>query len=136
VLAGGCGQTRVLTAAAPPPWATAGFTGAPLVPWALSDSGQSLAYLFAKQLVAGVREDGTSNKVLWVMKGMGTLRVTAHPAAGAVPSIEIGGQMTNVNQLPTPVDLPAAGCWSFDLSWGKTADHMSLQVLPQGPLLN
>ena len=81
----------------PPPWATAGFTGAPLVPWASSDSGQSLAYLFAKQLVAGVREDGTSNKVLWVMKGMGTLRVTAHPAAGAVPSIEIGGQMTNVN---------------------------------------
>src|SRR5438045_8453160 len=64
VLAGGCGKTVVLARPAPPPWAVEGFRGDIAVPWALSESGRSLAYLFARQLVAGgVRDDGSANKI-------------------------------------------------------------------------
>jgi hypothetical protein len=135
VLAGGCGKTDVLTRAAPPPWALAGFRGDIAVPWALSESGKSVAYLFARQLVAGgVRGDGSANKILWVIKDVGIPHISAHLAGATAPTIDIGGQGTNGNQLPTIVDLPAPGCWSFDLSWSAISDHISLQVLPRGSL--
>ena len=99
----------------------------------MSESGKSLAYLFATQLVArGVRPDGSSNKVLWVSKGVGAPRITAHPADSNSPTVEIGGQVTNGNQMPSMVDLPSSGCWSFDLSWGHTKDRIELNVLPEG----
>jgi hypothetical protein len=136
IVSGGCEKTQVLTGIAPPQWALAGFSGKPTqLPWALSDSGRSLAYLFATHLVAGgVRRDGSSNKVLWVVKHAGAPAITAHPAGAATPRIDIGGQGTNGNQMPSSVDLPSPGCWSFELSWGKSTDRLSLEVLPQASL--
>jgi len=120
----------------PPSWALSGFVDLPTgLPWALSDSGKSVAYLFARQLVAGnTREDGTSNKVLWVTKGNGPARISARLLDANVPDVEIRGQVTNGNQTPTLVDLPSPGCWTFDLAWGRTKDRIQLQVLPEGSL--
>lgn len=136
VVSGGCGKTQVMKGIAPPEWALAGFSGnATWLPWALSDSGRSVAYLFSKQLVAGgVRRDGSSNKILWASKDGGIPSITAHPAGAATPRIDISGQGTNGNQMPSSVDLPSPGCWSFELSWGKSTDRISLEVLPKGSL--
>src|ERR1019366_10028083 len=71
--AGGFAGT-VLTDAEPPAWAQGGWTHPKVtpwaVPWALGTQGDTVAYVFATQLVAGVspRADGTSNKILWESK--------------------------------------------------------------------
>ena len=38
------------------------------MPWALGTNDDTVAYLFATQLVAGPRVDGSQNKVLWEAK--------------------------------------------------------------------
>src|SRR5258708_8434229 len=68
--AGGCAGT-VLTDAAPPAWAQGGWNvakGRPWgVPWALGSGGQAVAFVFARELVAGGRPrvDGSNHKMLW-----------------------------------------------------------------------
>src|SRR5205814_8600326 len=63
---GGCAATHVLVHTGPPEWARAGFNygaGDWALPWALSDSGNVVAHLFARQLVAsGERPDGSRSE--------------------------------------------------------------------------
>ena len=59
-----------MTDAVPPVWAQGGWSAAKGAPWpvpcALGTNDDTVAYLFAAQLVAGVspRVDGSQNKVL------------------------------------------------------------------------
>jgi len=71
---------------------------------------------------------GRSNKILWVSKLVADGRplwiratldgtgqtVTREVASGPGPSI---------------IDLPAAGCWSFGLSWSGHQDHLKLRYV-------
>jgi hypothetical protein len=131
--AGGCAGT-VLTDAVPPVWAQGGWTvvkGQPWgVPWALGTGGQAVAFVFAGQLVAGnsPRIDGTNNKVLWVAKGSSSNFVVAGiPPGGTQPAVRVNGG-------PSIVDAPAAGCWTFRLTWGaaEATSTINLEVLPAG----
>jgi hypothetical protein len=131
--AGGCAGT-VLTDAEPPVWAQGGWNvvkGQPWsVPWALGTGGQAVAYLFARQLVAGnsPRADGTNNKVLWVAKGNSSnFLVAGIPPGGTQPAVRVNGG-------PSIVDAPAAGCWTFRLTWGagEATSTINLEVLPAG----
>jgi hypothetical protein len=135
--AGGCAGT-VLTDGAPPVWAQGGWNvtkGDPWsVPWALGTGGDAVAFLFARQLVAGQspRLDGTNNKVLWVANGTPTnFVVDGLPPGGSNPVVSVNGG-------PSIVDVPSAGCWTFRLQWGSPgATHsstISLQALPTGTL--
>jgi hypothetical protein len=133
--AGGCGGT-VLTDAEPPVWAQGGWNvvkGAPWsVPWALGSGGNAVAFVFARQLVAGSspRTDGTNNKVLWVAKGTATSFVVAGIPPGATqPAVTVNGG-------PSIVDVPSAGCWKFQLTWGaaQASSTINLDVLPVGSL--
>jgi hypothetical protein len=140
--AGGCAGTFVSATTAPPAWARAGFTfpaQGPGIPWAVGKPPDAVAYLFATQLVAGgSRSDHSSNKVLWVTQEPPEgLQIQGHPLGRFEPTIAISGQLTNGNQLPSIVDVPTPGCWSFDVSWGRRPRHMStinLDVLPAGTL--
>ena len=133
VFAGGCAGT-VLTELEPPAWAQGGWThvkGTPWgVPWALGTGGEAVAFVFARQLVAGTspRVDGTNNKVLWVAKG--------NPTNFVVEGIPPGGTqpMVTVNGGPSIVDVSSPGCWNFHLTWGSgQADStINLAVLPAG----
>jgi len=135
--AGGCAGT-VLTDAEPPAWAQGGWShakGTPWpVPWALGTSGTAVAYVFATQLVAGAspRVDGSQNKVLWEVKD--------HPSGGEVlvegrlfgqsqPAVTVAGG-------PSITDVPAAGCWTFTLSWSsggkRSSSTINLEALPTG----
>lgn len=132
--AGGCAGT-VLTDAQPPVWAQGGWTqavkGQPWgVPWALGSGGNAVAFVFAGELVAGSspRVDGTNNKILWVAKGSpANFVVQAIPPGGTQPAVTVNGG-------PSIVDVPAAGCWQFRLTWGaaRTSSTINLNVLPAG----
>jgi hypothetical protein len=131
--AGGCGGT-VLTDAQPPVWAQGGWNvvkGQPWgVPWALGSGGQAVAFVFARQLVAGnsPRVDGTNNKVLWVANGNSSnFVVVGIPPGGTQPAVRLNGG-------PSIVDAPAAGCWTFRLTWGaaEATSTIHLEVLPAG----
>jgi hypothetical protein len=134
--AGGCAGTMV-TDAEPPAWAQGGWkhdvgTQWP-VPWAFGTQDNTVAYLFARQLVAGdsPRADGTQNKVLWIAKESpsGTnVWVEGRPLGQSQPVVTIAGG-------PSITDVPTAGCWTFRLSWGSHGEHSStinLEVLPAG----
>jgi hypothetical protein len=134
---GGCASTRVTVGGAPPTWA--GFSGAGVVPWALGSPPDAVAYLFATQLVAeGLRPDGSSNKVLWVTRGLSRdLTIEGRPLGRSQPVVTIGGQIVDGNQLPSRVDVPTPGCWSFVVAWIRSSRQTStidLDVLPPGTL--
>jgi hypothetical protein len=134
--AGGCAGT-VLTDAVPPSWAQGGWSHAKGTPWpvhwASGTRGETVAYLFATQLVAGAgpRVDGSQNKVLWEAKDHPSgdnLVVEGHPLGQSQPVVTVAGG-------PSTVDVPTAGCWTFRLSWGANSQQSStinLQVLPRG----
>ncbi|MGI8563941.1 MAG: hypothetical protein ACR2MZ_10385 [Candidatus Dormibacter sp.] len=137
-ISGGCAGTQVIARGAPPDWAQAGFTAQPgspwRVPWALGKPGDALAYVFAGQLVAqGHRPDGTSNKILWVARSAPPERIEGRPLGRSGPVVEVLGGATNGNQVPTIVDVPTPGCWSFSVSWdGGKRSTINLDVLPAG----
>jgi hypothetical protein len=138
IFAGGCAGT-VLTDAVPPVWAQDGWSvskgAAWPVRWAFGTDSETLAYVFATQLVAGgsPRANGTNNKVLWEVKdspSRGVVLVEGHPLGRSQPVVTVAGG-------PTITDVPTAGCWTFRLSWGTNAQNSStinLDVLPAGTL--
>ncbi len=133
---GACAGT-VLTDAEPPLWAQGGWShakGTPWpVPWAFGTGGDTVAYLFATQLVAGEspRVDGSQNKVLWEAKDSpsgGNVLVEGHPLGESQPVVTIPGG-------PSITDVPTPGCWTFRLSWnsnGPRSSTINLEVLPAG----
>lgn len=131
--AGGCAGT-VMTDAEPPVWAQGGWNvvkGQPWgVPWALGTGGHAVAFVFARQLVAGTspRVDGTNNKVLWVANaGYSNFVVEAIPPGGTQALVTVNGG-------PSIMDVPSAGCWKFRLTWGSPQANstINLEVLPAG----
>jgi hypothetical protein len=127
----------VVTDAEPPLWAQGGWShakGTPWpVPWAFGTQGDTVAYLFAIQLVAGTspRVDGSQNKVLWEAKDSpsgANLLVEGHPLGASQPVVTIPGG-------PSITDVPTAGCWTFRLSFssnGRLNSTINLEVLPAG----
>jgi hypothetical protein len=125
----------VLTDAEPPLWAQGGWShakGTPWpVPWAYGTQNDTVAYLFATQLVAGTspRVDGSQNKVLWEAKDYpsgANVLVDGHPLGESQPVVSIPGG-------PSITDVPNAGCWTFQLSWTSAGAHTStinFEVLP------
>jgi len=99
----------------------------------------ALAYVFATQLVAaGQRPDGSSNKILWVTRDPSQdMTSEGRPLGSSQPVVPIRGQIVNGNQMPSQVDVPTPGCWSFLVSWTSGSRHTStinLNVLPAGTL--
>jgi hypothetical protein len=130
---GGCAGT-VLTQAEPPVWAQGGWShvvGTPWpVPWAMATPGDAVAYLMAgRELVEGssMRSDSTSNKVLWVTEDPVAFVVEGRPLGETHPVVTVSGG-------PSIVDLPAAGCWTFQLLRGKRTSVINLEVLPAAAL--
>jgi hypothetical protein len=67
------------------------------------------------------------NKILWVSR----------VSQGAFTPLRIRATLDGTNQTvtrqvaggpgPSIIDLPAAGCWSFNLSWSAHHDHLALR---------
>jgi hypothetical protein len=120
----GCGDTPISPGQLPR-W-TASARVPPDVPYAVSREANVVAVLFGYPLQAGQREDGRSNKILWVMRDPRDgkpLHLTARLLAGG-SSVSLGREADSGpgEIYPSTVDVPAPGCWHMTLEWnGHTA---------------
>jgi hypothetical protein len=110
-----------------PAWANAGFHPPTLqVPFAMGDKGDIVAILWAEHdpLVVPPAAD-RNNKILWVARvsSGGSLQIEARlNGSGESVTRTIDG-----GPGPSIIDLPAPGCWSFNLTWGEQHDNLELE---------
>ena len=113
-------QTGVL-----PTWAQGGFNPPTRpMPHVLGANGDIVAILFGQPLRSPARAE-RANKILWVSRvdhGGDALKIKATLNGSSIAATR------NVAGRPGPsiIDLPAAGCWSFALSWSHHLDRMSI----------
>ena len=101
----------------------------------MGNPGDSVAFVFATQLVAGgsPRVDGSNNKVLWVVRDDPAVNfiVEGWPLGQSQPVVTVEGG-------PSITDVPTAGCWTFRLLWGPPdnahSSVINLEALPAGTL--
>jgi hypothetical protein len=113
-------QTGVL-----PTWAQAGFNPPTQpMPHVLGANGDIVAILFGQPLWSPARGD-RANKILWVSRvdrGGDALKIVATLNGSSIAATrDVAG-----GPGPSIIDLPAAGCWSFALSWSDHLDRMSI----------
>jgi len=129
--AGGC-RSAVSTAVLPG-WARAGFfDGQPRVPHVLGTHGRIVAILFGGTLHSPPSPD-LRNKILWVSPtgDAAPLRIDATHAGDG----EHAHRQVAQGPGPSYVDLPSAGCWHLDLTWGlagRQKDSLDLTYAPPG----
>ena len=106
-----------------PMWARAGFTPpGQSTTYVRGVGGDIVGVLLGWPLTAPPSR-GRQNKILWVARvseGGEPLRIAARL---------VDSELAVVRQVqggpgPSIVDLPAAGCWRFDLSWSGHADQL------------
>jgi hypothetical protein len=100
------------------------------MPYVMGARGDIVAVLWAdRDALHAPSLANRGNKILWVsrlgqqpaepLRILATLNGTGRTVAREV----IGGPG------PSTIDLPAAGCWSFDLSWSGHHDHLELRYV-------
>ncbi|MFC4530507.1 hypothetical protein [Sphaerisporangium dianthi] len=95
--------------------------------------GDVLGYLFAGRLRAGHPTD-PANKILWYVRQPrdgAPLEIAAHPKGTAEPVVR-SSQPADSGPgeiYPSIVDVPSAGCWTLDLTWGSNRDSLELTYL-------
>ncbi len=110
-----------------PTWARGGFTDpSPTSPFAISKDGQMVAIIFADPLRSPAKVGMPSNKILWVSKDAtsanSTLRISGRIEGGtATMQATVAG-----GPGPSIIDVPSAGCWQFNLSWGTHRDVIDI----------
>ncbi|MEU5943348.1 hypothetical protein ABZ807_30245 [Micromonospora sp. NPDC047548] len=125
---GGCGS-RVETGSLPN-WADAGFSGDARIPHVFGVKGDIVAVLFGYPL-AQARDDGSSNKILWVPRRTTTSSDPTSPATLAITAT-LDGTDTRVTREvtggpgPSIIDMPQGGCWHLELRWSGRTDAMDL----------
>jgi hypothetical protein len=113
-----------------PAWATAGFSSSrPTMPYVMGDRGDIVAILWAEHdpLMAAPAA-GRNNKILWV--GRVSSEGSLHIKARLLGSDRSTTRTVEGGPGPSIIDLPAAGCWSMDLTWGTQHDHLELEYAP------
>ena len=124
---GGCGvqQPRVL-----PEWARAGFSPPDqLTSYVLGERGEIVAIPFGP--LTSPPTEGRNNKILWVVRTPGRpgpWTVTAHRFDD--PHLTLLVQNLPDGPGPSAIDVPAPGCWTFDLRWDGGGDAVDLRYEP------
>jgi hypothetical protein len=127
--AGGC--PAAITPRALPVWARSGFNPpTQLMPYVLGVRGDIVAIVWADHdALHAPSLANRGNKILWVSRlsqqvpGPLVIRATLNGTGRTVAREVIGGPG------PSTVDLPAAGCWTFDLSWSGHHDQLDLRYV-------
>jgi hypothetical protein len=131
IVPGGCGGTHVYKGGEPGWLDEAGGHNNPTgLPYTIADPATAAGFLFAYPLRAG-NVSNPNNKILWVVgipRGGSDLHVTGHPQNAITPTIDqsFPADSSPGEIYPSIVDVPTAGCWHFDLSWGKNKTSVDL----------
>jgi hypothetical protein len=92
----------------------------------MGDEGDIVAILWAEHdpLVVPPATD-RNNKILWVARvsSGGSLQIEAR-LTGSDESVT---RTIDGGPGPSIIDLPAPGCWSFNLTWGEKHDNLELE---------
>jgi hypothetical protein len=111
-----------------PVWARSGFSEPmPSAPHVLGDRGAIVAILFG-DLAEPQRAD-RGNKILWVARDDAGAPLTITATLGADDPAPVVQTLSD-GPGPSIVDLPAPGCWTFDLRWGAQHDTLRLPYAP------
>lgn len=113
-----------------PTWARAGFQPPTMpMPYVVGDRGDIVAILWAdRDPLHAPPLAQRNNKILWVSKLI---------PGGPFTPLRIQASLDGTSQIvtrqvpggpgPSIINLPAAGCWSLDLSWSGHHDHLTLR---------
>jgi hypothetical protein len=125
------GCATVFTLRPLPVWARAGFSPPTTpMPYVMGAGGNIVAILWGNPdyLRAPPRAE-PRNKILWVS------RLGVRPGASLLIRATLNGGGRSATRVvtggpgPSLIDLPAAGCWTFNLSWSGHHDRLSLRYL-------
>ena len=130
-VAAACTASSVRTSA-PPAWldVASGHNTPSGLPYTVDGAETVAGFLFGHPLRAGHPEN-PANKILWVVRfprDGSDLTITAHPEGASTPLVKVV-QPANSGPgeiYPSIVDVPAAGCWVFDLAWAAHRATLSL----------
>jgi hypothetical protein len=124
----GRGCPAAVATAVLPTWARSGFSDpVPSAPHVVGDRGEIVAILFG-DLAEPQRADH-GNKILWVARDDAGAPLTVTATLGADDPAPVVQTLPD-GPGPSTVDLPAPGCWTFDLSWGAQHDTLRLPYAP------
>jgi hypothetical protein len=133
--------TAALTCAAPstvtsdaPAWTA--YAHPPLgVPHMLSPDGEAFAVVFGDPLAAPPRAS-KSNKILWIVHELDVakpLQITATLPGSKQRAVHKSAGSGN-GSYPSIIDVPAPGCWRFDLRWNGHHATINLEYhTPEAP---
>jgi hypothetical protein len=123
----GCGTTPVELGALPDWTASALVSGLPHV---RSREGNLVGVLFVSPLAAPPRQGGPNNKILWISKAPrdgARLTLTLTPLHGGASVTTTEPASSTPGEIyPSIVDVPAAGCWRVDATWGSNRATLEL----------
>ncbi len=100
------------------------------LPYFITSPASAAGFLFAYPLRAG-SVSNPNNKILWVVgvpRDGSDLHVTGHPQNATTPTMDqsFPANSSPGEIYPSIVNVPTAGCWHFDLSWGKNKTSVDL----------
>jgi hypothetical protein len=108
-----------------PAWARSGFNPPDMsIPYVLGAQGHIVGVLFGYPLRSPARPD-RANKILWVSQPTAQgdpLKIRARLSG----STRVASRHVNGGPGPSIIDMPAAGCWIFTLSWSGHTDEVAV----------
>jgi hypothetical protein len=97
------------------------------VRYVIGEKGHIVGVVFGYPLRAPTAAAGRNNKILWVSNAA---------KAGAPPDLVIAAHLNGTSATakrtiaggpgPSIVDMPRAGCWTFDLTWSGVHDRLAV----------
>jgi hypothetical protein len=115
----------VVTTGALPGWARSGFTPPDQSePYVLGEHGKIVGVVFGYPLRSPARPD-RANKILWVPRTAGQhdpLKIEARLTGSSRHAF----RQVDGGPGPSIIDMPAAGCWLFTLSWSGRTDTVAV----------
>jgi hypothetical protein len=82
--------------------------------------------LFVDPLIAGQRNDGQANKILWIVSAPhngSELVIDGSTVEGntTIDSIRVPANSRPGEIYPSSIDVPEPGCWKLDLQWDSNS---------------
>jgi hypothetical protein len=130
---GGCGTTTIGLGDLPSWASSAGVSGPSLS--VRSHEGNLVGVIFGAPLTAPPRENGPSNKILWIVReprNGSDLVLTLRKQTGSDPITVREGSNSGPGEIyPSIVDVPAPGCWGVVAEWDGRRATLELNYQPR-----
>ena len=91
-----------------------------------STNGAAIGVLFVDPLIAGQRDDGRANKILWIVREPRNgsdlvIEGTTVEGNATIGDVRLAADSSPGEIYPSSIDVPEAGCWTLDLRWDSNS---------------